>query len=235
MLQTGKTMLQTGIDSHFSAPRHHIPAELLLDYAVGRLAEPWSLVVACHLSLCPECRDEMRRLEALGGAALDRAEVQPLRRPMPATLPPRQNAAKAETAAAVAGRDTRLPAPLRKYLPDGLDQARWRWVGSGLRSLPLPVASKSGGMVSLLKIAPGQGMPVHSHGGEEMTLVLCGGFSDERGEFRRGDVEIADDGVEHQPVAMPDEPCICLAVTDAPLRFAGRFGWIFNQWARFTA
>lgn len=228
-------MLQTGLDSHRQPPRHHIPGELLLDYAVGRMAEPWSLVVACHLALCPDCREEMRRLEALGGDILAHTEASPLRRPLPADLPARDMARKPGGATpALPARDARLPAPLLSYLPGGLDAARWRWVGSGVRSFPLPLRSRQG-MVSLLRIEPGRGLPSHSHGGDEMTLVLCGGFSDERGDFRRGDVEIADGDVQHQPVAMPDEPCICLAVTDAPLRFAGPFGWIFNQWARLTA
>lgn len=229
-------MVQTGIDSHPAAPRHHIPGELLLDYAVGRLAEPWSLVIACHLALCPDCRAEMRRLEALGGDLLGQAEGRPLRRAMPADLPPREPSPPAhmQRGQTYLPADSRLPAPLLKYLPKGLDAARWRWIGSGLRSFPLPIPAGRG-MASLLRIEPGRGLPSHGHGGDEMTLVLCGGFSDERGEFRRGDVEIADDDVLHEPVAMPDEPCICLAVTDAPLRFQGRFGWILNQWARFTA
>ena len=32
---------------------------------------------------------------------------------------------------------------------------------------------------------------------------------------------MADDEVEHAPVAGYGEPCICLAITDAPLRFQG--------------
>ena len=38
-----------------------------------------------------------------------------------------------------------------------------------------------------------------------------------------GDLEEADETVEHQPVAGAGEDCICLAVTDAPLRFKSRF------------
>ena len=36
--------------------QHHLPDDLLLTYAAANLAEAWSLVVATHLSLCPECR-----------------------------------------------------------------------------------------------------------------------------------------------------------------------------------
>jgi putative transcriptional regulator len=49
--------------------------------------------------------------------------------------------------------------------------------------------------------------------------VLAGSFYDQGAWFRRGDVEEADATIEHQPAAGPEEACICLAVTDAPLRF----------------
>ncbi|RMH44225.1 MAG: transcriptional regulator, partial [Alphaproteobacteria bacterium] len=35
------------------------------------------------------------------------------------------------------------------------------------------------------------------------------------------DIEVADASLEHTPVADEGEPCICLAATDAPLRFHG--------------
>lgn len=128
-----------------------------------------------------------------------------------------------------------IPAPLRQYLTDGINRIDWRWSGAGLHSWALPMAKARGGMVSLLKIAPGAAMPLHTHRGEEMTLVLSGGFTDESGAFTRGDVEIADGNTEHRPVAMTDGPCICLAVTDAPLNFRGSFGWVLNQWARLSS
>jgi putative transcriptional regulator len=53
-----------------------------------------------------------------------------------------------------------------------------------------------------------------------MTLVLQGAFRDNRARFARGDVEIATEADAHTPVAEDGEDCICLAVTDAPLRFS---------------
>jgi putative transcriptional regulator len=72
-----------------------------------------------------------------------------------------------------------------------------------------------------LFIPAGVAMPDHGHHGMEMTMVLQGAFQDEGDHFGRGDVEIADSEIEHTPMADLDEDCICLAVTDAPLRFKG--------------
>ena len=73
----------------------------------------------------------------------------------------------------------------------------------------------------LLFIPAGTTVPDHSHGGMELTLVLKGAFSDEQDRFARGDIEIASEDVQHTPIADISEDCICLAVTDAPLKFKG--------------
>jgi putative transcriptional regulator len=49
---------------------------------------------------------------------------------------------------------------------------------------------------------------------------LCGAFSDTTGRYGRGDIQEADETLEHQPHAVAGEDCICLAVTDTPLRFS---------------
>ena len=75
------------------------------------------------------------------------------------------------------------------------------------------------GSVRLLYIPGGQAVPDHSHNGLELTLVLQGSFSDETGRFGVGDLEIGDESLHHTPTADAGDPCICLAATDAPLRF----------------
>ena len=64
-------------------------------------------------------------------------------------------------------------------------------------------------------------MPSHGHNGTELTMVLSGAFSDEGGRYGPGDIEIATEDDHHVPVAEPGADCICLAATDAPLRFKG--------------
>jgi putative transcriptional regulator len=90
-------------------------------------------------------------------------------------------------------------------------------LGGGIRQQLLTADSQ--GSLRLLYIPPGKAVPEHGHQGQELTLVLQGSFSDSAGAFHRGDVEVAHDEIDHQPVAGPGEPCICLAATDAPLRF----------------
>ena len=49
--------------------------------------------------------------------------------------------------------------------------------------------------------------------------IGLGAFEDEVARFGPGDVEMADEDLDHQPIAVEGEDCICLAVTDAPLKF----------------
>lgn len=203
--------------------RHHIADELIVAYASGEVDEAVSLLIATHMALCPECRRALAAAESLGGAALEAApEAQVGDAMLDAVL---ARIDKAEQAAPPPrpepGRRTFvLPQPLRDYAGGDVDSLRWKSLGGGVRHLPVETG-RSRAKARLLQIAPSVGVPDHGHRGLELTLVLAGSFYDRGAWFRRGDVEEADATVEHQPAAGPEEACICLAVTDAPLRFRG--------------
>jgi putative transcriptional regulator len=75
-----------------------------------------------------------------------------------------------------------------------------------------------------MRISAGRRMPVHTHTGDEIVLVLDGGFRDIHGHYRRGDIEIADDTFSHQPVADRDRDCIFFVVRDGPVKLTGPLG-----------
>ncbi len=87
----------------------------------------------------------------------------------------------------------------------------------GVRQAILPTSKEAS--ARLLFIPAGQAVPDHGHRGTELTLVLQGAFSDSTDRFGPGDLEIANEDLEHTPVAEAGADCICLAATDAPLRF----------------
>lgn len=198
--------------------QHHLTDALLMAYASGGLTEGFSLVVATHVSMCDECRARLESFEAVGGALVDEAEAVAVSDDaLEATM------ALIDAAPAfkprVARRSDTLPLPVQDYLGCDLDGVRWRPVGSGVRQAVFKTGDKS--KVRLLSIPGGTAIPDHSHRGLELTLVLKGAFRDEDARFGPGDVEIADDDLHHTPVAEEGEDCICLAATEAPLRFKG--------------
>ncbi|MDA8585407.1 ChrR family anti-sigma-E factor [Rhodobacteraceae bacterium] len=198
--------------------KHHLTEALLMSYAAGTLDEGYALVAASHISLCDACRAELQSYEAVGGSLMDDADaVHMSEDALEATM------ALIDAAPAVRPRvlksDRVLPGPVQDYVGGDLSDVRWRAVGGGVRQAVLKTGDKS--MARLLSIPAGAAMPDHSHGGLELTLVLKGAFRDEDGRFGPGDVEVATEHVHHTPIAEEGEDCICLAVTDAPLRFKG--------------
>ncbi len=201
--------------------RHHISDQLLLGYSAGQLPEAFNLVVATHLSLCDECRARLASFDALGGVMIDVA-------PLDGTS---ENSVEL-TMARITGlpqvvRPARvpqverglLPAPLLGYVGGDLASVKWRSLGLGVRQAILPTGQ--GATARLLYIPAGQAVPDHGHRGMELTLVLQGAFRDSADRFGPGDLEIATQDLEHTPVAEAGMDCICLAATDAPLRFTG--------------
>lgn len=202
--------------------RHHLTPGILMAYSAGSLPEAFNLMVAAHLSLCDACRAEAESYDSLGGELLDASD----------DAAPEMDAGSLEaTLALIAGgpeqdetprrrrADGVLPGPLQDYIGGGLDDVKWKSVGMGVKQAILKTSSSAS--ARLLYIPAGTAMPDHGHRGVEMTMVLQGAFIDEDEYFARGDVEIADAELHHTPIADIHEDCICLAVTDAPLKFRG--------------
>jgi len=197
---------------------HHPNETLLLGYGVGSLDTAMSLLVATHLCFCPQCRDFVRAAEKIGGALLnDIPAVAMQSGALSATLA-RLTKPEAETPAAVVSNDN-TPPPLRAFLGQDLSTLRWHRVGPKLGYKTL--YRRSGRAIRLLRGAPGSDVGRHTHRGEEYTLVLRGGYSDETGHYTPGDFQEAAAGDWHNPIADAGEDCINLAVTTGGLRFEG--------------
>ena len=203
--------------------RHHISDDLLVSYAAGSLAEGWSIAVATHLALCPACRRGLTVAESIGGELLetmaDDAALDDSWASVRSRLqhPPKKLAVGSRQTTPV-GHGGGLPDPLRFYVGGDLDTVRWRSVGRGAYQILIRTADRET-KVRLLRIPAGKPVPEHGHGGRELTLVLSGSFVDGENVFARGDIEDADASLTHQPVATAEADCVCLAVTDAPLKF----------------
>jgi putative transcriptional regulator len=202
--------------------QHHLNDDLLGSYAAGTLSEGWSIAVATHLALCPICRNRLDKFECLGGQLLETLPVEKLPDSSWETLRGRLTGDKAALPSRLMSNEMVLPEPLRSYAGGDVHQLKWRSLGRGAYQVPISTGD-DGTTVRLLKVPAGKPVPEHGHGGRELTLVLSGSFVDGDDKFSRGDIEDADADLVHQPKATPDADCICLAVTDAPLRFRSWF------------
>ena len=191
--------------------KHHLTDSLLMAYSAGNLPEAFNLIVAAHVSMCDECRARLASFDSVGGALLEEtgtasiddnsfAETMRLINSGAVSDPIRQPQEKAAKSV--------LPAPLRDYIGGDLDKVKWRPIGMGVKQAILPTSKEAS--IRLLYIPAGTAVPDHGHRGMELTLVLQGAFVDETDRFGPGDIEIADEDLNHTPIA---------DIGEAPLRF----------------
>lgn len=79
---------------------------------------------------------------------------------------------------------------------------------------------------SLLHIEPGGSVPMHTHKGFELTLLLSGEFSDSMGHYQAGDFIWLTGDHEHAPST--ETGCLCLTVSSDALQFTQGISKILN-------
>ena len=197
----------------------HCPKDdLLVSYSAGALGESWSLAVGSHVHLCKEFSDDVALGEKIGGSLLSDTAPIALEKSLDALLD-RLGDQEPIGEAVNQEQDALIPSPLCDYIGDSLDDLEWSMVGNGITQHLIETSDS--GQARLLRIPSGTALPEHEHSGRELTLVISGGYKDDSGSYSRGDMADIDDGLGHQPIADDGEDCVCLIVTDTPIKFKG--------------
>ena len=115
--------------------------------------------------------------------------------------------------------------PLSRLIGN-LNDIDWKTLYKGFKEFNIPVNDKDS--VKLIKMDPGTSVPLHSHNGKEYILVLNGSFCDEYGEYNKGDMQINDQQIKHNPTACNSDGCICLSITENDVVFFGKYGSALN-------
>ena len=115
--------------------------------------------------------------------------------------------------------------PLTNLIGD-LNNVRWKSIYKGFKEYNLAFKGKDS--IKLIKMDPGTSVPLHSHHGKEYILVLEGSFCDEYGEYNKGDMQINDQKIKHNPTACDKDGCICLTITENDVIFFGKFASALN-------
>jgi putative transcriptional regulator len=224
--------------------------ELLAAYAAGSLSGPLMALMSAHLELKPARRAYVAALEAAFGILLEEIHPIPLtnrdRRlvsifasdgagewadaPAGTALNGHRYHGRVSSDAARSngvayysngegvGNEIALPPSLQSIVGHDIEGLEWHTTSGFKQSV---IATGGFGEVSMISIPAGKRTPSHGHRGLEVTLVLKGGFNDGFGQYRRGDICVADESVEHQPIADPDEDCVAFVVRAAPMKLVG--------------
>ncbi len=224
---------------------HHPDDNLLTEYASGSLAMALGLIVCAHLQVCPHCRKRVEHLNKLGATILTHSVAEAVQPDSFAQLMTRihnqstdaiaseKAAQKIELHPTYANDPLFKPIPkvIAKLLPRN-GKLKWERVSKGLKSARLVTGQKKY-EVAFQRIASGNKVVEHDHRGLEVTMVLCGSFSDEDGVYSEGDFLVRAPGEVHRPTATQNQDCLCISVVEAPVKVTGVFGKLINPFLSF--
>ena len=216
---------------------------LLMNYAAGTLNPAEQLIVAAHVALNVEGRRRLARFEALGGRMMEKEPPAKMKDGcldgVMQKIKSAQSAPEKKEPCAAAEKTVHglcIPQSIYEMMSGHCLEKTvcWKQVTDGVETFNVRVAMRfpCSRKLRLLHVAPNRATPAHRHRGREITVVLDGEYHDEYGTYRRGDIVIINDPrVVHTPAAGP-HGCLCLVLTDSPLRFANPFTQIYNFFLR---
>jgi putative transcriptional regulator len=205
---------------------------LLAGYAARTLEPPLLVLIAAHLDLTPDNRAYVAALEAAHGVFLDTLDPVPLpgrdRRLVNifASVTPTADHGACDAPLIQHPDAELLPSPLRHFIGCNLSELPFGQALAGIERAV--VATGAYGEASIVRCRPGARFRPHGHRGIEATLVLAGSFADEQGSYGRGDVMIADEMCQHQPVVGGDG-LLCFMVSQDAVGAQGAIGRLIGR------
>ncbi|NTS76479.1 cupin domain-containing protein [Catenovulum sp. SM1970] len=219
--------------------KHHPKLDLIQAYTQGKLPASLSAAISIHASMCPDCQqliDEQTELHASsvfenGGVneviyetetlskIFAEADLDAMISAITSDDSVSQSQPVADKQVEINGQTYQLPRALAN-----INHSNFSGIGKISRaSLDLG----EGDLHShLLHIDAGGSVPSHTHKGFELTLLLDGTFSDESGEYVKGDFIMLDSSHEHTPIS--EKGCLCMTIADDALHFTQGLSKLLN-------
>lgn len=209
-------------ESRVTMVKYHPDVRFLTDYTAGSLPRSQALCVAAHLHFCTACKARVRELTELGSELFDQQQPLPLQTTSFEQLMERIDnggpAAFPKVPRPIPGSGD-LPRAIARLCKGDVESLSWRSIGKHFRHAALKLGDARR-ETTLFHIKAGGAVPQHRHGGDEITVVLKGSFSDHEDRYGAGDFIVRTRGEEHRPVASQNEDCLCLSTLDAPIQMS---------------
>jgi putative transcriptional regulator len=201
----------------------------MTEYSAGTLPLAQSACVFAHLENCAHCLRLAGDLGNVGAALFGNLDPVPVGdTQLEAVLARLDEEPPLRYAATAPGKKNpdSLPGLLQRLMRGDFSDLTWKSLGKSLRISYLETGDPRYEL-ALYHIKAGGSVPEHGHRGNEVTLILEGGYSDAGGSYHKGDFIFRKPGDVHAPTAFQSEDCICVAVLDAPLKFTNwKFRWM---------
>lgn len=218
---------------------YHPTDNQLIEFSAGNLDWALGIVVSAHIQLCPQCRKKIIEFNSIGGAALSQAKpvavadsafsnvmqkIKTASETSDANIP--KDELKQSHSPCTSSTKECLPPVVRKLLPKN-KPLKWSFAAPSLRAARLETG-QTDYEVCFHKILRGGKVAEHDHADLEVTLVLEGSFSDDKGNYVAGDFIVKQPGEVHRPMAAQDQDCLCLTVVAGPAQLTGLLGKVIN-------
>ncbi|MGL6261110.1 ChrR family anti-sigma-E factor [Vibrio sp. WXL210] len=231
----------------------HPTQQQLKLYSEGALSDVDGFAIALHLEQCSECKAQVAELEAASATAIFDQEAtvqedtevgQGIEDSQSETLqamladitsleievvaePAEQRRDPIKTVTTPNGKEFTLPKGLGRHV-DRI--GAWRNYGGKIYSATVELDTYA--RINLLYINEDAQVPQHTHKGQETTVILHGGFSDEDGHYHAGDYLARDASHKHSPYTKVGEDCLCLTVLTEPMVFTQGVARVFNLFGK---
>ena len=196
--------------------------DAITDYALGTLSPAKHVMLACQSEISEDVAERVAFQEEIAASLIENGDGQALS-PLfmgnaLAALPQQEGASSSANE-----QDGLAPKSLRHMLGHRLKDMKWKSLVPGVAVHDILGNRKTvnGDRLYLLKAKGGMRMPDHGHNGEEWTLILTGSYCVGEKRFTRGDMHIEGEDEIHAPHIDEGEDCICLVMTQGPLKMQG--------------
>ncbi len=215
---------------------YHPDEEAIIHFSLGKLSEPESLILISHSAYCSICKNKIKKYEDLAGDFLENEDEKDVSDYLLSNtlnqLEDYVDKQDKHSSAVIlksnlSESSIQIPSAIGSYLKERIDLKKWSATINNVRYFDLNF-SNSNYKGRIFEIPPGKAMPKHGHKGFETTLVLHGSYTDENGNYRKGDMVTCDDKNVHKPISSEKAGCLCLVISSGSLKFKGLFGSLLN-------
>jgi putative transcriptional regulator len=209
----------------------HPSSDQLIEFSSGTGSNAISIAVSTHLHYCSDCRRQVANNETAAAVMFEHQTKETLKENSFDQLMSRIKSEPAEPIISKPKSPTRFPSVVEKLIRHDTESLTWHKPMKNLRVSQI-LTDDTGIILGLHHMKSGGRVPHHTHRGNEISVVIEGGFSDELGSYGPGDFIHLSTEHQHSPQADADGDCWLLSLVEAPVKLTGPLGWFVNPFIK---
>jgi len=209
----------------------HPSSDQLIEFSSGTGSTALSIAISTHLHFCVECRRQVAEVESTAAVLFEQQATPAVPETSFNQLMQRIQSEPQPMINVKEKSPTRFPPVIEKLIKRDTESLTWQRPMKNLRVSKL-LTDETGFILGLHHMKSGGRVPHHTHRGNEISVVIEGGFSDAMGSYGPGDFIHLSKEHHHSPQADADGDCWLVSIVEAPVKITGPLGWIVNPFLK---